>query len=62
MAANIEAELNDLRMSEKVRPLFEAVKRHVADNVDPMYPEFLRLGKDRADSAVKAPCRKSTRT
>jgi acyl-CoA dehydrogenase len=55
MAANIEAELNDLRMSEKVRPLFEAVKRHVADNVDPMYPEFLRLGKDRADRWSYAP-------
>lgn len=54
MAANI-AELNDLRMSEKVQPLFEAVKRHVAENVDPMYPEFLRLGQGRADRWSYAP-------
>lgn len=49
MTTNIEAELNDLRMSEKVRPLYEAVKRHISENVDPIYPEFVRLGEGRKD-------------
>lgn len=55
MPANMESELNDLRMSEKARPLFEAVKRHIAENVDPMYPEFLRLGEGRANRWSYAP-------
>ena len=42
-------ELDDLRMSEKARPLFEAVKRHIRDNVDPITEEFERLGEGRAD-------------
>ena len=42
-------ELDDLRMSEGSRPLFEAVKRHICDNVDPIYEEYLRLGEGRAD-------------
>lgn len=45
----IPAELNDLRMSEKSRPLLEAVKQHIRDNVDPILEEFQRLGEGRAD-------------
>jgi len=42
-------EMNDLRMSEKSRPLLEAVKQHIRDNVDPILEEFERLGEGRAD-------------
>ncbi|MEZ5938433.1 MAG: acyl-CoA dehydrogenase family protein [Hyphomonadaceae bacterium] len=50
-----EAELNDLRMSEKARPLFEAVKRHIAENVAPIAEEFERLGEGRKDRWSWAP-------
>ena len=48
-------ELDDLRMSEEGRPLFEAVKRHIAENVDPITAEYQRLGADRHDRWSFAP-------
>ena len=39
--------LNDLRMSDRVRPLFEHVKRFVAEVVDPMSRQFEALGAGR---------------
>ncbi|MFZ9630279.1 MAG: acyl-CoA dehydrogenase, partial [Ilumatobacteraceae bacterium] len=45
----------DLRMSEKVRPLFEAVKAFIRDEVDPITAEFYRLGEGRADRWSHAP-------
>ncbi len=42
-------ELDDLRMSEGVRPLLEAVKRHIAENVDPITEEYFRLGAARTE-------------
>jgi acyl-CoA dehydrogenase len=48
-------EMNDLRMSDKARPLFDAVCRHIAENVDPIAEEFEALGKDRADRWSWAP-------
>src|SRR3546814_12807353 len=43
----LQAELNDLRMSKQAQPLFDAVKRHIAENVDPITEEFFRLGEAR---------------
>ncbi|MEE2683184.1 MAG: acyl-CoA dehydrogenase family protein [Actinomycetota bacterium] len=40
-------EMFDLRMSEEVRPLFDAVKEFIANEVDPHTKEFYRLGEDR---------------
>ena len=37
-------ELNDLRMSDEVRPLYEHVKKFIRETVDPMSVEFVRLG------------------
>ena len=48
-------EMNDLRMSERVKPLFEAVKHHIAENVVTMTEEFIRLGEGRADRWSFAP-------
>jgi acyl-CoA dehydrogenase len=45
----------DLRMSDKVRPLYEAVKAFVRDEVDPITEEFYRLGEGRADRWSWAP-------
>jgi acyl-CoA dehydrogenase len=42
-------ELNNLTMSERARPLLDAVVKHIAENVDPISEEFYRLGADRAD-------------
>ena len=39
----------DLRMSEKARPLYEAVKKFIAEEVEPNTAEFFRLGEDRAE-------------
>ena len=48
-------EMNDLRMSAKGRPLFDAVVKHIADNVAPITEEFEALGKDRPDRWSWAP-------
>jgi acyl-CoA dehydrogenase len=45
----------DLRMSEQVRPLYEAVKAFIADEVEPITEEFYRLGEGRADRWSWAP-------
>jgi acyl-CoA dehydrogenase len=37
----------DLRMSEKVRPLFEAVTSFIANEIEPATEEFFRLGEGR---------------
>ena len=39
----------DLRMSDKARPLFEQVKKFIADEVEPITEEFFRLGEGRAE-------------
>ena len=45
----------DLRMSEGVRPLYDAVKAFVREEVDPITEEFHRLGEGRADRWSWAP-------
>ena len=42
-------EMFDLRMSEKVRPLYDAVKKFIADEIEPKTEEFFRLGEGRAE-------------
>lgn len=37
----------DLRMSDKVKPLYDAVKRFIAEEIDPKTEEFFRLGEGR---------------
>ena len=46
---NPEDELNDLRMSEKVRPLYDHVKQFIRDTVEPMSVEFYRHGEKKTD-------------
>ncbi|MFZ8998781.1 MAG: acyl-CoA dehydrogenase family protein [Ilumatobacteraceae bacterium] len=42
-------DMYDLRMSDKVKPLYEAVKKFIAEEVEPNTEEFFRLGAGRAD-------------
>ncbi len=42
-------ELNDLRMSEQVRPLFDHVKKFIREVVEPMSVEFYRHGEGKTD-------------
>src|SRR6187399_1829498 len=42
-------ELNDLRMSDEVRPLYEHVKKFIRETVDPMSVEFAKLGEKKKD-------------
>src|SRR3546814_13761168 len=42
-------------MSKQAQPLFDAVKRHIAENVDPITEEFFRLGEARTDRWSWAP-------
>ena len=49
------ADLQDLSMSEGAKPLLEAVKRHIAENVEPIVEPFHRLGEGRADPWSWAP-------
>ena len=46
---NPDEELNDLRMSDEVRPLYDHVKKFIRETVDPMSVEFYRLGEARSD-------------
>ena len=42
-------DLFDLRMSDDARPLYDHVKKFIADVVDPMSVKFHELGKDKKD-------------
>ena len=55
VAGVLDADLNDLAMSEEAQPLFHAVKKHIAENVAPISEEFDRLGQGRADRWSWAP-------
>ena len=48
-------EMNDLRMSEGARPLFDRVKEFIQKEVEPITHEFYRLGADRAERWSWAP-------
>jgi acyl-CoA dehydrogenase len=50
-----KSDLNNLAMSDKAAPLYEAVKRHIADHVAPIGEEFFRLGEGRKDRWSWAP-------
>lgn len=42
-------ELNDLRMSDQVRPLYEHVKKFIRETVDPTLVEYIRHGENNKD-------------
>ncbi|WP_421860444.1 acyl-CoA dehydrogenase family protein [Parvibaculum sp.] len=44
-----EQDLFQLAMSEEARPLMAAVKKHIAENVDPITEEFFRLHDEKTD-------------
>ena len=50
-----ERQMNNLAMSEGAQPLFDAVTKHIADNVAPIEDEFRRLGEGRKDRWSWAP-------
>src|SRR5260370_854594 len=46
---NPDDELNDLRMSDQVRPLYDHVKKFIRETVEPMSVEFYRHGEKKTD-------------
>ena len=48
-------ELNNLAMSKEAQPLFDAVMKHIEENVAPMADEFFRLGEGRKETWSWAP-------
>ena len=42
-------DLNNLVMSEQVQPLFDGVKKHITENVEPITEEFFALNKEKDD-------------
>ena len=48
-------EMYDLRMSEAARPLYDSVKRFIAEEVEPITVEFFRLGEGRENRWSYAP-------
>lgn len=48
-------EMNNLEMSDKAKPLYDAVVKHIRENVDPITEEFYRLGEGRTDRWSYAP-------
>jgi len=47
--------MNNLEMSEKAKPLYQGVVKHIRENVDPITAEFFRLGQGRTDRWAYAP-------
>ena len=54
-ASEMNDDLFDLRMSDEARPLYDHVKKFIADVVDPMSVKFHELGKDKKDVWSYAP-------
>jgi len=52
---HFDPRLNHLAMSDEAQPLFNAVKKHIAENVAPIEEEFHRLGEGRKDRWSWAP-------
>jgi acyl-CoA dehydrogenase len=52
---DLEAELNNLAMSKESQPLFDAVVKHIEENVAPITEEFYRLGEGRKERWSWAP-------
>ena len=46
---DLTSDLNNLAMSEEAQPLFDAVKKHIDDNVAPIVEEFYALNEDKED-------------
>src|SRR5258708_26665137 len=46
---NPDDELNDLRMSDQVRPLYDHVRKFIRETVEPMAVEFYRHGQKKQD-------------
>ena len=51
----LQADMYNLTMSEEALPLLDAVKKHIADNVQPIVEEFYQLGEGREDRWSWAP-------
>jgi len=45
----LNPELFDLTMSAEAQPLLDAVKKHIAENVDPITEEYLKLQEEKED-------------
>ncbi len=54
-AADQNADLNDLRMSDAARPLYDHVRKFIKETVNPMSEEFHRLGEGKKDIWSYAP-------
>src|SRR5471032_3216577 len=52
---DLEAELNNLAMSKESQPLFDAVMKHIEENVAPITEEFFKLGEGRKERWSWAP-------
>src|SRR6202171_6159416 len=48
-ALSPDDELNDLRMSDQVRPLYDHVRQFIRETVEPMSVEFYRHGENKTD-------------
>jgi acyl-CoA dehydrogenase len=47
--SDADADLFQLAMSEEARPLMDAVKKHIAENVDPITEEYMALNEQKED-------------
>ena len=47
--SNLDADLFNLAMSDKARPLMDAVQQHIKENVEPITAEFFALDQHKTD-------------
>jgi acyl-CoA dehydrogenase len=47
--SDLDKDLFNLAMSEEAEPLMDAVKKHIAENVDPITEEFFALEDQKTD-------------
>ena len=52
---SVNPDLFDLTMSDKARPLLDAVKKHIQQHVVPIMDEYERLGEEREHEWEFAP-------
>ena len=48
-ATDLDSDLFELAMSDKAQPLMDAVKKHIAENVEPITEEFYALEEQKTD-------------
>ena len=51
--SDLKSDLFNLAMSAEAQPLMDAVKQHIAQNVEPITEEFFALDKEKDEASIR---------